>query len=70
MLSMLLLQILVTLETIHRALPKILRSTSEPWNLGAKLTADDVFFGPSVPETPISPFGNDFAFFTSVNAGY
>ncbi|XP_031570873.1 serine/threonine-protein kinase A-Raf-like isoform X3 [Actinia tenebrosa] len=63
-------QILATLETIHRALPKILRSTSEPWNIGAKLTADDVFFGPSVPETPISPFGNDFSFFTNVASGY
>ncbi|EDO47089.1 predicted protein, partial [Nematostella vectensis] len=46
-------QILASLEAIHRALPKIQRSTSEPWNIGAKLTSDDVFFGPSVPETPI-----------------
>ncbi|XP_048589263.1 serine/threonine-protein kinase A-Raf isoform X2 [Nematostella vectensis] len=57
-------QILASLEAIHRALPKIQRSTSEPWNIGAKLTSDDVFFGPSVPETPISPFGGGFSFFS------
>ena len=63
------LQILASLESLTRSLPKIHRSTSEPCSLNrARLMSEDVFFA-APPETPISPFG-PFTFFTGGLIGY
>ncbi|KAJ7379481.1 hypothetical protein OS493_015264 [Desmophyllum pertusum] len=63
-------QVLASLESLIRCMPKIHRSASEPCSLNraGKIMSEVGFFG-APPETPISPFGAYHPFFTAV-AGY
>lgn len=63
-------QVLASLESLIRSMPKIHRSASEPCSLNraGRMMSEVGFFG-APPETPISPFGNYQPFFTAV-AGY
>lgn len=63
-------QVLGSLESLIRSMPKIHRSASEPCSLNraGKMNSEIGFFG-APPETPISPFGAYQPFFTAV-AGY
>ncbi|CAH3035951.1 unnamed protein product [Porites lobata] len=63
-------QVLTSLESLIRSMPKIHRSASEPSSLNrwGRMTSEVGFFGVP-PETPISPFGTYQPFFTAVS-GY
>ena len=63
------LQVLATLESLIRSMPKIHRSASEPCSLNRAGKMSEVGFFGAPPETPISPFGVYQPFFTAVS-GY
>ncbi|XP_020608969.1 serine/threonine-protein kinase A-Raf-like [Orbicella faveolata] len=62
-------QVLGTLESLIRSMPKIHRSASEPCSLNRAGKMSEVGFFGAPPETPISPFGVYQPFFTAVS-GY
>ena len=69
LLTLFLFQVLGSLESLIRSMPKIHRSASEPSSLNRAGKMLEVGFFGAPPETPISPFGAYQPFFTAV-AGY
>ena len=57
-------QILVTIESLQRALPKIHRSTSEPTLNRTQLQSDDFIFGCASPKTPVNSQFGAFPFYS------
>ncbi|XP_054271356.1 raf homolog serine/threonine-protein kinase Raf [Macrosteles quadrilineatus] len=57
-------QILVSLESLQRALPKIHRSTSEPTLNRTQLQSDDFLYGCASPKTPVNTHFGAFPFYS------
>lgn len=57
-------QILVSLESLQRALPKIHRSTSEPTLNRTQLQSDDFLYGCASPKTPVNTQFGAFPFYS------
>ena len=59
-------QILVSLESLSRSLPKIHRSASEPTLSGSHFQSEDIYFAYALPKTPMNA---QFGAFPLFNAG-
>lgn len=57
-------QILASLESLQRALPKIHRSTSEPTLNRTQLQSDDFLYGCASPKTPVNAQFGAFPFYS------
>ncbi len=58
-------QILVSLESLSRSLPKIHRSASEPTLSGSHFQSEDIYFAYALPKTPMNAQFGAFPLFNT-----